>query len=77
MLMARVYYAFIIFCVTAVLLEAVYVRSVNNRLFYKFCQCTSEQSRLKQQLGNKQLQVESIINPASVWKSIGGLDNKK
>jgi hypothetical protein len=52
------------------MLLTVYLRSANNRLFFQYYQSRGEQSRLKQQLGNKQLQVESLINPASVWKSM-------
>ncbi len=68
--MRRVYFLIIIFTLTALLLLTVYIRSANNRLFFQYYQSRGEQSRLKQQLGNKQLQVEGIINPASVWKSM-------
>ena len=51
---------------TAILIFAVYLRSVNNSIFYQLCIYRSEQSRLKQQLGNKQLQLESLINPAAI-----------
>jgi hypothetical protein len=66
----RIYFIIIVFTLTAQLLLTVYLRSANNRLFFQYYQSRGEQSRLKQQLGNKQLQVEAIINPASVWKSV-------
>ena len=56
----------IVLFVTAVLIFAVYLRSANHRIFYQLCTHRAEQSRLKQQLGNKQLQLESLINPATI-----------
>jgi hypothetical protein len=52
------------------LIFTAYLRGINNRIFYQFYQCRLVENRLKQQLGNKQIQVEGIINPASVWKSL-------
>ena len=68
------YFIIVVFSLTAVLLATVYVRSVNNRMYYKYCVCKSEQNRLRQQLGKAQIQVESLISPASVWKSIDTVD---
>ena len=59
-------FAFIVFYFTAILIFAVYLRSANNHIFYKFCTYRSEQSRLKQQLATKQLMLESLINPAAI-----------
>ncbi len=64
--MSRLYFVFVVFCFTAVLIFAVYLRSANNHIFYKLCACRSEQGRLKQELGAKQLQLEGLINPAAV-----------
>jgi len=68
--MHRVYFIIVVFVITAVLVGAVYVRSVNNRMYYKFSVCKAEQNRIRQQLGKAQIQVESLISPASVWRSI-------
>jgi len=57
---------FVVFCFTSVSLFAVYLRSANNHIFYKLCIYKTEQSQLRQLLGNKQLQLESLINPAAV-----------
>lgn len=70
--MSKGYFVFVIFCVTSILLFAVYLRSERNRIFYKFSICKSEQSRLKQQLGKKQLQLEGIINPAAISGTFEG-----
>lgn len=63
---SRFYLVFVVFCFTAVLIFAVYLRNANNRIFNELCACRGEQSRLKQELGTKQLLLESIINPAAV-----------
>jgi len=65
-IMSRLYFVFVVFCFTAVLIFAVYLRSANNHIFYKLCACRNEQGRLKQELGTKQLLLEGFINPAAV-----------
>jgi len=57
---------FVIFSFTAVSIFTVSLRSANNRIFYELCTVNAEQNRLKQQLWQKQLQLESLINPAAV-----------
>ncbi len=69
--MSRFRFVFVVFYFTAILIFTVYLRSANNRIFYKLCTINTEQSRLKQQLGNKQLQLESLINPAAVSQRLG------
>ena len=62
---------FVIFFVTAILIFTVYLHSVNDSIFYKLSKCKAEQGRLKQQLGIKQLQLESLINPAVLSQRLG------
>jgi hypothetical protein len=57
---------FIVFYIVAILIFSIYLHIVNDRIFYKLYTENLEQSRLKQQLWQKQLQLESLINPASV-----------
>jgi len=57
-------YAVFFFC--AVLILVVHLRSANDRLLYRLCRVYVEQNRLKQQLWEKQLELESLISPASV-----------
>jgi len=64
--MWRFRFAFVVFYFTAVLILVVYVRSADNRVFYELCAVNAEQSRLKQQLWQKQLELENLINPAAV-----------
>jgi len=61
---------FVVFCFTAVLILTVYLRSADNRIFYKLCTRKAEQSRLKQELWQKQLRLENLINPAAVSKHL-------
>jgi len=62
----RFRFVFVVFYFTAVLILTVYLRSADNHTFYKLCTVNTEQSRLKQELWQKQLQLESLINPAAV-----------
>jgi len=68
--MSQFRFVFVVFCFTAILIFAVYLRSANNRIFYERCECEAEQSQLKQQLGTKQLLLESLINPAAISQRV-------
>ena len=57
---------FLVFFFTAVLIFAVWVRTANDRICYRLCVIEVEQSRLKQELWQKQLRVEGMINPAAL-----------
>ena len=63
---SRFCFVFIVFYLTAVLILTVYLRSANNRIFHKLYTISTRQNRLKQQLGNKQLRLENLINPAAI-----------
>lgn len=63
---SRFRFVFVVFYVTAVLILTVLVRNANHRMFYKLCELNAEQARLKQQLWQKQLQVESLMSPAVI-----------
>jgi len=65
-------FVFVVFYFTAVLIFAVYLRSANNRIFYQLITQQAEQSWLIQELTNKQLLVETLINPAAVSERLGG-----
>lgn len=65
-------FVFVVFYFTAVLIFAVYLRSANNRIFYQLYTLEAEQNRLMQELTHKQLQVETLINPAAVSERLGG-----
>jgi len=68
---SRFRFVFVVFCLTAFLIFTVYLRSADNRIFYKICKLNTEQNRLKQQLWQKQLHLENLINPAAVSQHLG------
>lgn len=68
--MSQFRFVFVVFYFTAVLIFAVNLRSANNRIFYELCACNAEMSRLKQELGTKQLLLESLINPAAISQRV-------
>jgi hypothetical protein len=59
-------FVFVVFYLTAILVFTVYLRSADNRVFYRLSTINREQLRLKQQLWNKQLRLENLTNPAAV-----------
>jgi len=71
----RFCFVFAVFYFTAVLVFAVIVRSAENRIFYRLCTVNARQGQMKQQMWQKQLQLESLINPASVSRRLEHLSN--
>ncbi len=65
-------FVFAAFYVTAVLIFTVYIRGANDHVYYKISKHRVEQNRLKQQIVNKQLLLENLINPAAVSESLSG-----
>ena len=59
-------YIFVVIVIFLVLISAVYLRRAENTAFYSFRNSQVKAARLKQQLWQKQLQLENYINPASV-----------
>jgi len=51
---------------------AVYLRGADKWTFYRISTCRIEQGRLQQELWQKQLRVESLINPASISRELDG-----
>ena len=68
--MSQFRFVFVVFCFTAVLIFAVYLRSASSQVFYQLCECNAEQSRLKQDLGAKQLRLEGMINPSAISRRL-------
>lgn len=64
----RYIFAVLVLCI--ILLAAIYIRRSQNVAFYKFRTGQAKQARLKQQLWQQQLQLEFLINPASVSEAI-------
>ncbi len=68
--MSRFRFVFVIFYFTGILILAVYLRNVNNRIFYELSVQTVEQRRLNKDLADKQLRLERLINPAAVSERV-------
>ncbi|MEN6387210.1 MAG: hypothetical protein ABFD79_18680 [Phycisphaerales bacterium] len=63
-------YIFVIVIVFLVSISAVYLRRTENCEFYKFRTSQVKTIRLKQQLWQKQLQLENYISPTAVSKVV-------
>jgi len=63
---SRFRFVFVVFYLAAILIFTVCLRAAENRNFYRLCTIEIKESRLKQQLWQKQLQLESLINPAAL-----------
>ncbi len=72
--MSQFRFVLIVFYFTAVLIFAVYLRGANNRVFYKLSEYNAQQRQLKQELGQRQLLLESLINPAALTKRLNELE---
>ena len=68
--MSQFRFVLFVFYFSAVLIFAVYLRGANNRVFYKLSQYNALQNQLKQRLGAKQLELESLINPSALSKRL-------
>lgn len=75
--MSQFRFVLIIFYFTAVLVFAVYLRGANNRVFYELSQYNAQQRQLKQELGKRQLVLESLINPAALAKRLDALQSNR
>ena len=56
----------VVFTVTASMIFTIHLRTSSTRMFNRYRSAMVEQKDLKQQLWQKQLQFESLINPAGL-----------
>ncbi|TFG47921.1 MAG: hypothetical protein E4H40_05570 [Candidatus Brocadiia bacterium] len=59
-------YVYVAFVITTVLIYTVYLRGSINRMTYRLSVRMTEENRLKQDLRQKQLRLESMINPVAI-----------
>jgi hypothetical protein len=64
-------FVIVMFFFAGTLILSVYLRSANHTAFYDLRHQALEQNRLQQSLWQKQLQLESMTNPASVSRRLG------
>ena len=68
--MAGFRFIFTIFVIAILLISAVYLRNHCDRTCYLINSVSAQQSRLKQELWQKQLRLEGYLNPTSVLNSL-------
>jgi len=71
--MSQFRFVLVTFSFTAVLIFAVYLRGANNHTFYELSEQSAEMSRLKQELGAKQLALEGLISPSAISRRLKDL----
>ena len=69
-------FIFVVFYFTAVSIFTVYIRCANNKIFYRLYATLAEQNQLKQELWQKQLELENKINPAILSEYLKENTNK-
>jgi hypothetical protein len=62
------WFVFVVFYFVAVMVAVVFLRDTNNHLFYTLQACRADQARLKQELWQKQLQLENLTRPDAVMR---------
>lgn len=75
-MLSRICYTFAVFCVVAVLVAALTLRDANSQMFYQLRQYHVDENHLKQQLWQKQLQLESLTNPRHVLERLEDTENE-
>ena len=63
-------FVFGVFCVVAVLVAALTLRDANSHIFYQLRVYRVEKDHLKQQLWQRQLQLESMTDPERILRAI-------
>ena len=64
--MSRSRVILVVFSVTAILIFTILLRTSASRMSYQYWQASVQQKELLQPLWQKQLQLECLINPASL-----------
>jgi len=68
---SRLRFSLVVFFLAATLIVAVFLEGANRRTFYTLRRYKIEQNRLRQELWQKQLELESLTNPAAVSERLG------
>jgi cytochrome c-type biogenesis protein CcmE len=67
---SRLSFVLVVFFFAATLIVAVYLRGASHRVFYTLRTYRIDQGRLQQELWQKQLRVEALVNPASISRRL-------
>ena len=60
-----------VLCITAILIYAVHLRASRQQVFYKIRQTQKQEDHIKWSLWQKQIELEGLVNPASISEHIG------
>jgi hypothetical protein len=60
-----------VLCITAVLIYAAHLRGSRQQVFYKIRQAEKREEAVKWSLRQKQIELEGLVNPASVSQHAG------
>jgi len=66
----RWWFVLVVFYVVAIMVAVVFLRDTNNHLFYTLRACRMDEARLKQELWQRQLQLEGLTRPEAVMRLI-------
>ncbi len=69
-MVSRFCFVYVIFCFVALLVLAIFLRDANRHMFYELHDREVQRVQLKQQLWQKQLQLESAINPSKIGQRV-------
>ncbi|HSV27011.1 MAG TPA: hypothetical protein VLH60_03880 [Sedimentisphaerales bacterium] len=61
-----------VLCITAILIYAAHLRGSRGQVFFRIRQAQNQEMRIKQSLWQKQIELEGLVNPASVWEHAVG-----
>ena len=75
--MTQFRFTYVILAITAILVFTVHVRTNSNRAFHKLRVANVKQSLLNQTLRQKQLDIETMINPSAIAEKIKGMNPAK
>jgi hypothetical protein len=65
-MVSRFCFVYVVFCFVAILVMAIFLRDANSHMFYLSRTYRAEREQLKQQLWQKQLQLENKTHPGAV-----------
>jgi len=67
---SRFRFVFAVFFLTAILILAVHLRNSNNRTFYELCTLRAHRDSVRQELWQRQIELENLISPTAVSRTI-------
>ena len=69
-MVSKICFVYMVLIGVGVLLLTIFLRDANNRMFYQLRTYRVQSNQLKQQLWDRQLELERLTNPDSVMKQV-------